>query len=91
MLHEARDELLTHQLISGLEGQAEGETEREKKKKGGTGLGEREMGKELRLLTDGCERGAEVLLSTVRVQTVCECVCASLCAPLSICVHVPCA
>ena len=33
------------------------------------------MGKELSLLTDGCQREAEVLLSPVTAQNVCEGVC----------------
>lgn len=45
--------------------------ERERKEE--RGLGEKEMGKEPRLLTDGCQRGAEVLLSPVGAPVVCEC------------------
>lgn len=56
------------------------------------GLGEKEMGKELGLLTDGCRRGAEVFLSPVRAQAVCGCVCLGVCAGMHpfvyVCLHV---
>lgn len=64
-----------------------GGRERERGRRGG--LGEEEMGKELRLLTDGCQRGAEVLLRTVRAPAVCECVsrCGWLYASICMFVH----
>lgn len=58
----ARDGLLTHQSL-WVRG-AKGEEEREK-----------EIGNELRLLTDGCQRGAGVLLGAEWAQAVSECVC----------------
>lgn len=65
-----RDGLLAHQSDEWVRGGRGRE-----RKNGGEAWEERKMGKELRLLTDGCQRGAEVLLSPVRAQAACECVC----------------
>lgn len=53
--------------------------EREKERR--RGLGEKEMGKERRLLADGCQRGAEVPPppSPVRALAVCVCLYTPVC------------
>lgn len=75
-----KDGLLTHQSDEWVR-VAEGEEEREKEL-------QKEMGKEFRLLTDGCQSGAEVLLRAVIAQAVCVYVFVQVLRHLCICTFV---